>query len=49
MATVIEWVGHDEMKMVMHYCSLRDELAKEAMKDFRAGAPHPPKIQRQLA
>ncbi len=37
MATVIEWVGHDEMKMVMHYYSLRDDVAKEAMRNFQAG------------
>ena len=39
MATVIEWVGHDEMKMIMHYYSLRDETAKLAMTNFRAGGP----------
>lgn len=41
MPTVIEWVGHDEMKMVMHYYSLRDEAAKRAMKGFRAGESSP--------
>jgi integrase len=39
MATVIEWVGHDEMKMIMHYYSLRDDTAKSAMANFRAGGP----------
>jgi len=32
MATVMDWVGHDEMKMVMHYYSLRDTSAREAMR-----------------
>jgi integrase-like protein len=32
MATVMAWVGHDEMKMVMNYFSLRDESARDAMR-----------------
>ena len=32
MATVMEWVGHDEMKMVMYYYSLRDQSARDAMR-----------------
>ena len=32
MATVMDWVGHDEMKMVMYYYSLRDTSAREAMR-----------------
>jgi integrase len=35
MATVIGWVGHDEMRMVMHYYRLRDESAQKAMAKFR--------------
>ena len=34
MATVMEWVGHDEMQMVMHYYRLRDEFAQQAMARF---------------
>jgi integrase len=32
MATVMDWVGHDEMKMVMHYYALRDGASREAMR-----------------
>jgi len=32
MATVMAWVGHDEMKMVMYYYSLRDQSARDAMR-----------------
>jgi hypothetical protein len=38
MATVMDWVGHDEMKMVMHYYRLRDESAQEAMTKLRTGS-----------
>ena len=45
MATVMKWVGHDEMKMVMHYYSLRDDTAREAMRRLTsepsASAPPP--------
>jgi len=34
MATVMEWVGHDEMGMVMHYYRMRDEFAQKAMQRF---------------
>ena len=34
-ATVMDWVGHDEMKMVLHYYRLRDETAQRAMQKFR--------------
>jgi integrase len=34
MATVMKWVGHDEMKMVMYYYSLRDGSSQEAMRKF---------------
>ena len=34
MATVIEWLGHDDMQMVMHYYSLRDQSSQVAMKRF---------------
>ncbi len=37
MATVMNWVGHDEMKMVMHYYSLRDDTAREAMRRLTSG------------
>ncbi|MBP7746958.1 MAG: site-specific integrase [Phycisphaerae bacterium] len=37
MATVMEWVGHDEMAMVMHYYRLRNEFAQKAMRRFVAG------------
>lgn len=32
MATVMAWVGHDEMKMAMYYYSLRDQSARDAMR-----------------
>lgn len=32
MPTVMEWVGHDEMSMVMHYYTLRDHSARGAMR-----------------
>jgi integrase len=35
MATVMDWVGHDELQMVLYYYRLRDEAAKAAMKRFR--------------
>ena len=35
MATVMNWLGHDEMKMVMYYYRLRDESAQQAMNKFR--------------
>ena len=34
MATVMDWVGHDDMAMVMHYYRLRDESAQKAMERF---------------
>lgn len=34
MPTVMDWVGHDEMKMVMHYYRLRDDSAQRAMERF---------------
>lgn len=36
MAIVMDWVGHDEIRMVMHYYRLRDESAQKAMTKFRA-------------
>jgi hypothetical protein len=39
MATVMEWVGHDEVKMVMHYYSLRDPSAREAMRRLSQSTP----------
>jgi len=36
-ATAMDWVGYDEMKMVMCYHILRDEAAPEAMRGFRTG------------
>lgn len=35
MATVMNWLGHDERKMVMYYYRLRDESAQQAMNKFR--------------
>ncbi len=35
MATVMNWLGHDEMNMVMYYYRLRDESAQQAMNKFR--------------
>jgi integrase len=40
LATVMDWVGHDEIKMVMYYYSLRDTSAREAMR--RLNHPSPP-------
>lgn len=37
MATVMEWVGHDEVGMVMHYYRLRNEFAQRAMAQFPVG------------
>lgn len=37
MATVMDWVGHDDMAMVMHYYRLRDESAQRAMERFGTG------------
>jgi integrase len=34
MATTMEWVGHNELKMVLYYYSLRDESARKAMRRF---------------
>ena len=42
MATVMDWVGHDEMEMVMYYYRLRDESAKAAMARFTIGAGQAP-------
>lgn len=36
-ATAMDWVGYDEMKMVMCYHILGDEAAPEAMRAFWAG------------
>ncbi|MEE9297339.1 MAG: tyrosine-type recombinase/integrase [Phycisphaerae bacterium] len=36
MATVMAWVGHDEMKMIMYYYSLRDQSARDAMRKLTA-------------
>jgi len=38
MACVMEWVGHDEMKMVMHYNRLRDQSSQRAMTRFTDGS-----------
>jgi integrase len=38
MTTTMEWVGHDELKMVLYYYSLRDESAREAMRRLVGGA-----------
>lgn len=32
MPTIMEWVGHDEMSVVIHYYSLRDHSARGAMR-----------------
>jgi hypothetical protein len=37
MATVMEWVGHDEMAMVLHYYRLRNEFTQKAMILFADG------------
>lgn len=42
MATVMNWVGHDEMKMVMYYYSLRDDTAREAMRRLTTASPPAP-------
>jgi len=34
MPCVMEWVAHDELKLVLHYDRLRDEHAKKAMGRF---------------
>ena len=44
MACVMEWVGHDEMKMVLHYYRLRDEHAKNAMGRYTTGTPQRPNL-----
>ena len=52
MATVIEWLGHDDMQMVMHYYSLRDQSSQVAMKRFseagRSGLLHDSRQRRPV-
>jgi hypothetical protein len=49
MATVMDWVGHDEMEMVMYYYRLRDEAAKTAMGRFSIGTGVAPDSTRSTA
>lgn len=42
MATVMDWVGHDQMEMVIYCFRLRDEAARTAMKRFDTGAGEAP-------
>jgi hypothetical protein len=44
MACVMEWVGHDELKMVLHYYRLRDEHAKNAMRRYTTGTAQRPNL-----
>jgi len=37
MACVMEWLGHDDLTMVLHYYRLRDEHARAAMRRFTTG------------
>jgi len=48
MATTMEWVGHDEMKMVMHYYNLRDESAREAMRRLSDNEARPQSSDRKV-
>jgi len=39
MACVMNWVGHDDLEMVLYYYRLRDEHAKVAMARYTIGSP----------
>jgi integrase len=48
MATVMEWLGHDEMKMVTYHHSLRDQTARDTMRMFPADATAPRLSHRRI-
>ncbi len=52
MAMVIEWLGHDDMQVVMHYYNLRDQSSQVAVKRFseagRSGLPHDSRQRRPV-
>ncbi len=47
MACVMEWVGHGDFEMVMHYYRLRDEHAKAAMRRYTTEMPAAGSVDRR--
>ena len=52
MDTAIEWLGHDDLQMIMHYYNLRDQSSRVAMKQFseagRSGLLHDSRQRRPV-